>query len=80
VIAAACQALVDGVDSPALRELAGASIRDSAADVRDLVTRTLDELAIPAVGTLPPGCRVTAGGVAHRPGIDTLRLAIAPTG
>ncbi|MBT8227891.1 MAG: hypothetical protein HKP61_15675 [Dactylosporangium sp.] len=81
VIAAACQALVDGVDSPTLRDLAGASVRDSAAGIRDLVTRALDELMIPAVGTLPPGCRVAAsGGVVHRPSLDTLHLAIAPTG
>ena len=68
-IQAACQALIDGVDSPTLRDLAGSSTRDSATDVRDLITRALAELAIPAVGALPPGYQVLAGGgIAHRPG------------
>ncbi len=80
VIEAACQALGEGVDSPTLRELAGASVRGLGVDIRHLVTRSLDELAIPAVGTLPPGRRIAAGGsVTHRPGTDTLHLAIAPT-
>jgi hypothetical protein len=47
VIDAACQALIDGLDSPTLRELAGASLRDRSTDVRELTDRALDELAIP---------------------------------
>jgi hypothetical protein len=79
VIDAACQALVDGLDSPTLRELAGASPRDRWADVRELFDRTLDELGIPRAGTVPTGCAVAAGGgVVRRAGVDELRLAVVP--
>jgi hypothetical protein len=78
MIDAACQALIDGLDSPTLRELAGASPRDSSRDVRELASRTLDELRIPQPGTVPAGYMVAAGGgVARRSGIDFLRLAVA---
>jgi hypothetical protein len=79
LIHAACQALIDGLDSPTLRELAGASPRDSSWDVRELVLKTLDELGIPQPGTVPAGCAVAAGGgVARRTEIDSLRLAVVP--
>jgi hypothetical protein len=79
LIYAACQALIDGLDSPTLRELAGASPRDSSWDVRELVGKTLDELGIPQPGTVPVGCIVAAGGgVARRTEIDSLRLAVVP--
>jgi hypothetical protein len=79
MIDAACQALLDGLDSPALRELAGASPRDSSWDVRELAGRTLEELGIPQPGTVPAGHLVAAGGgVARRARIDVLRLAVAP--
>ncbi|MEU4241720.1 hypothetical protein [Actinoplanes sp. NPDC026619] len=79
LIDAACQALVEDLDSPALRELAGASPRDRSADVGALADGALDELGIPRPGTVPPGYVVAAGGgVARRAVIDTLRLAVAP--
>ncbi|MGC5051439.1 hypothetical protein ACLQ2S_08315 [Micromonospora sp. DT48] len=80
MIHAACQALVDGLDSPMLRELAGASARDPSCDISELVTKSLKELGIPAPGTVPPGfAPATGGGVARRPGVDSLRLEVAPT-
>jgi hypothetical protein len=81
VIDAACQALIDGLDSPTLRELAGASPRDSSWDVRELASRALDELRVPQPGAVPAGHMVAAGGgVARRARIDVLRLAVAPAG
>lgn len=77
VIDAACLALIDGLDSPTLRELAGASPRDSSWDVRELASRTLDELRIPLPGSVPAGHMVAVGGgVTRRSGIDVLRLAV----
>lgn len=79
LIHAACQALIDGLDSPTLRELAGASPRDSSWDVSALVIKTLEELEIPRPGMVPAGFAVAVGGgVARRPGIDALRLAVIP--
>ena len=46
VIAAAADALVVGVDSPTLRELAGASARDDYWTLRPLVEGALEELSI----------------------------------
>lgn len=81
MIDAACQALIDGLDSPSLRELAGASPRDSSWDVRELASRALDELRIPRSGAVPTGHMVAAGGgVARRARIDVLRLAVVPAG
>ncbi|MEV4626818.1 hypothetical protein AB0J90_11085 [Micromonospora sp. NPDC049523] len=77
MIHAACQALVDGLDSPALCELAGASVRDSSWEVRELVVKSLEELGIPYPGTVPTGFTVAAGGgIARRPGVDSLRLEV----
>ncbi|MET7671343.1 hypothetical protein [Micromonospora luteifusca] len=79
VIDAACQALVDGLDSPALCELAGASVGDSSWDIRELLVRSLQELNIPYPGAVPPGFALAAGGgVARRPGVDSLRLEVVP--
>ncbi|MEU8404570.1 hypothetical protein AB0C19_00010 [Micromonospora sp. NPDC048842] len=79
LIHAACQALIDGLDSPTLRELAGASVRDSSWDIGDLVGKSLEELRVPYPGTVPPGFALAAGGgVARRPGTDSLRLEVAP--
>ncbi|MBQ1022767.1 hypothetical protein KBX00_00110 [Micromonospora sp. C95] len=79
MIHAACQALIDGLDSPTLRELAGASVRDPSWDIRELVAKSLEELRIPYPGTVPPGFALaTGGGVARRPGVDSLRLEVAP--
>jgi hypothetical protein len=77
VIGAACQALIDGLDSPTLRDLAGASVTDRRSEVGDLVARTLEELGIPYPGTVPAGCVVAAGGgVVGRAGVDSLRLEV----
>jgi hypothetical protein len=79
LIHAACKALIDGLDSPALRELAGASVKDSSWEIRELVSKSLEELEIPYPGTVPAGFTVAAGGgVARRPGVDSLRLDVAP--
>jgi hypothetical protein len=40
-------ALIDGLDSLALRELAGASAKDSSWDLRELAGQALEELRIP---------------------------------
>lgn len=80
LIHAACQALVDRLDSPTLRELAGASVNDSSWDIGELVGKSLEELGIPYPGTVPPGFTLAAGGgVARRPGVDSLRLEVSPT-
>ncbi|MBM7774131.1 hypothetical protein JOD54_004335 [Actinokineospora baliensis] len=79
VIDAACLALVAGLDSPALRDLAGASAHDSRYDVGDVVTAALAELRIPEVGTMPLGCAAAAGGgFARRDAVNTLRLRVVP--
>lgn len=66
---AACQALIDGLDSPALRLLAGASPRDRDLDIRQLVAESLEELHIP----LP---WLTPGDFPGR--LCDLRLAVTP--
>lgn len=78
VIRIACNALVDGLDSPSLRDLAGASVHDSVPEIRELVTKSLEELGIPYPGPLPPGFVMTARGIERRPEIDILRLAVTP--
>lgn len=44
LIAAACDALVDGIDTPALAELAGFSLRTAASDLIPVVARLATEL------------------------------------
>ncbi|WP_156077306.1 hypothetical protein [Saccharothrix sp. NRRL B-16314] len=61
LIDAACTARVDGLDSPALRDLAGALPRDRLSDVTESTKTALDELRVPWPGTVPPGYRVAAG-------------------
>jgi hypothetical protein len=79
VIDAACAALVGGLDSPALRELAGASAADPSSDVRELVARSLAELSIPEVGTVAVGHVAAAGGgTARTRYVDVLRLQVVP--
>lgn len=77
VIAAACQALVAGLDSPALRVLAGLS-RDSRRDEVDgVLWEALDELGIPRAGDLRLGRQVAHGGAVEvRPPADHIRFAI----
>lgn len=43
---AAAQALLDGLDSAALRELAGIGLDDNPFEVDDLIARTVDELSL----------------------------------
>lgn len=43
---AAAQALVDGLDSAALRELAGIGVHDNPFEVDDLIARTVGELIL----------------------------------
>jgi hypothetical protein len=54
----AAQWLVEGLDTPALRELAGLGGRDPS-EVRELLTPALDEL-----GVTPPSDKVAAAGLA----------------
>ncbi len=61
VISAAVDALVQGLDSPSLRELAGLSARDSRWTVQPLVEATFGELGISYPG----------------PGIDEIQIAAA---
>ncbi|MFI6830732.1 hypothetical protein ACIBG5_26780 [Kribbella sp. NPDC050241] len=78
LIDTACLALGDGLDSPALRELAGASPRDRLGDLEELVGTTFDELQIPLPGTLRSGQAVAAGGgTVRRPGVDAIRFEVA---
>ncbi|MBN6041087.1 hypothetical protein [Amycolatopsis sp. 195334CR] len=80
LIDAACAALAGGLDSPALRDLAGTSARDSTWGLRELAERVLQELDIPLPGRIPPGYYAApGGGITRRPGVDSLRLAVAPT-
>ncbi|HET7723791.1 MAG TPA: hypothetical protein VFK68_04065 [Propionibacteriaceae bacterium] len=75
LVDAACTALVDGVDSDALAELAGMSPSESIVTTRDVVSRVFDELAIawpPSEATLP-GFRY-----GHETGpLSTLSLTVA---
>jgi hypothetical protein len=50
VISAATDAIVAGVDSPTLRELAGASPKEDYWTLRPLIEGTLDELGVPYPG------------------------------
>ncbi|QFU88468.1 hypothetical protein [Amycolatopsis sp. YIM 10] len=80
LIDAACAALAVGLDSPALAELAGTSARDSTWGLRELAERALRELGTPLPGDIPPGYfAARGGGIARRPGTDSLRLAVVPT-
>lgn len=77
VIRDACDALVAGLESAALRELAGLP-GDSRRDEVDTVIATmLDELGIPRAHDLKLGHQIGAGGkVMVRPGADHLRLSV----
>jgi hypothetical protein len=78
VIEAACNCLVDGIDSPSLRLLAGASPADQTAEVRELVEATLSELGLPAPGEMPRFKTIGPGGLlATRLPRDSIRLEVA---
>ncbi|MCL3836333.1 hypothetical protein [Aeromicrobium duanguangcaii] len=79
VIQAACEALVAGLDSGALRELAGLPSDSRRAEVDALIAATLDELSIPRPQHLRQGHQVGPGGrMGGRPAIDRLRLSVEP--
>lgn len=82
VIRAACDALVAGLDSAALRELAGLPTDSRRDEVDALVSTMLSELGIPRTHELAQGRQIGPGGqVVTRPAADRLRLAVvsAPT-
>ena len=60
LIDAAVQGLVDGLDSPSLRMLAGASPADRREDIHALLQATLDERDRPRPGEGSPGKQVAA--------------------
>lgn len=62
LIAAAAQCLADGLDSPHLRMLASAHASDRMDEIRELLERSLDELAIPRPNELAPWEQVVAAG------------------
>lgn len=70
---AAAQALARGLDSPALRELAGLGRRSDAGDIRNLFERTLGELVI----TLPSPEEVSRRDL-HRLAQDLVAGRISP--
>jgi hypothetical protein len=79
LIDAATQALLDGLDSPGLRMLAGASARDRSDELGGLLDTSLTELSIPLPGTMPPWQRIEAGGrIWSRLPTDTIRFEVAP--
>lgn len=79
IIGAACDALIAGLDSPALRELAGLPVDSRRGDVDSLVADSLDELGLPRLAQLEPGFQIGPGGnLTERPAVDDLRLAVVP--
>lgn len=79
VIDAAVECLVAGLDSPHLRELAGASPSDRADEIEPLLDAALDELGIPRPGQMSPWRRLSSGGHAYsRSARDRARFEIRP--
>jgi hypothetical protein len=80
VIEAAVNCLVDGIDSPSLRLLAGASPKDPADEIKALVEATLRELGLPEPGAMPRTKVIGRdGAVLSRLPRDTVRFEIAST-
>lgn len=80
LIEAAASCLVDGIDSPTLRLLAGAAAQTPTTQVRELATAALHELGLPAPGALPPTQTIGADGrVAVRQPRDRVRFEVAST-
>lgn len=80
VIEAACNCLVDGIDSPSLRLLAGASPKDPAQEIEGLVRATLQELGLPEPGTMPRTKVIGSDGtVLTRLARDTVRFEVRST-
>lgn len=81
LIAGAVQALVDGLDSPALAELAGASATDRSDEIQSLLTDSLDQLKIPGPACVDPWNRVMSGGRSFsRLPMESLRFEVVPAG
>jgi hypothetical protein len=79
VIDAACDALVAGLDSPALRTLAGMSKGSRRDEVEAVVRDALDELGIPRADDLRQGLQIVhGGGTEPRPGTDHVRFEVKP--
>jgi len=77
LIEAATQCLVEGLDSPTLRVLAGTDPGERSTDVKDLLDATLAELEIPRPGDLPGWEQVVAGGrTLSRAPTDTIRVEV----
>jgi len=74
-IEAATQALVDGLDSPALRELAGEVRSARSGPIRRLLLDALEQLGIPLPDPTSAGQRVSGTSYARLP-TDRLRLDI----
>jgi len=71
--------LVDDLDAPSLRILAGASASDTWRELEPVLIDTLDELAIPRPDPRSPGQKIAVGGVDYaRLPTDALRLDIVP--
>lgn len=80
VIEAACNCLVDGIDSPSLRLLAGASPDDPAQEIEALVRATLQELGLPEPGTMPRTKVIGGDGmVITRIARDSVRFEVRST-
>lgn len=81
LIDGAVRALVDGLDSPALRQLAGASASDRSDEIQSLLDDTLDQLRIPRPGGIDPWKRVMSGGrIFSRLPKESIRFEVAPAG
>lgn len=79
VIQAACEALAAGLDSGALRELAGLPSDSRRAEVDALVAATLNQLSIPRPQHLRQGYQVgPRGRIVRRSAVDRLRLSVEP--
>lgn len=77
VIRAACDALVAGLDSPALRDLAGLPASSRRTDVDEIIAAMLDELGIPRLHDLKQGRQIgRRGKIVGRPASDRLRLSV----
>lgn len=81
LIDGAVQALVDDLDSPSLRELAGASPSDRTDEIQSLLDATLDELNIPRPGGVDPWKRIMSGGrIFSRLPKESIRFEVASAG
>ncbi|GAB20792.1 hypothetical protein GOEFS_132_00230 [Gordonia effusa NBRC 100432] len=73
----AVQCLVEGLDSPHLRILAGASPNDVRDEIAELVYEALAELGIPQPADRDPwGAQVAAGRFITRPATNTIRFEV----